>query len=149
MKIFSREDFRDFYIKISQRGFSFILSKFNFKDIKRTQSSFNSTNIIASNWWIVPLVRKRWNKLITDDENIFYEEFISNNIFQKGDSIKLLSIGSGVCSHEICLAELNPNWDILCIDISEKLLEKAHEIARKKKLININFLNKNIYNFEL
>ncbi|MDO9261054.1 MAG: class I SAM-dependent methyltransferase [Flavobacteriaceae bacterium] len=149
MKLITFDDFSDLYIKIIQRGFIYILSKLSIRNIKRTKSTFNSINIDSSNWWIIPMIKQRWNKLITGNPNISYEEYISNEIFKEYKSFKIVSIGSGICSHELLLAELNPHWKIDCIDISNKLLDKAQEIALNKKLFNISFICENIYKYEL
>ncbi len=149
MRLITIGDFTEFYIKFKQRGVPFIFSKATFTRIKRTQSAFNSVNIEASNWWMIPLIRERWNKMITGDKAVSYEEFISENILNEYDYFKIVSIGSGICSHEIKLAELNPRWSILCVDISNHLLKKAAQIAKNKKLSNISFLNKNIYEYSL
>ncbi len=147
MTIISFEDIRDLYVKAMQRGNSFIFSKFSVSNVKRTQSSFNATHINSSNWWIIPKMRRRWNRMITGSENKTYEEYISEEIFQNGRPVKMVSIGSGVCSHELRLAELNPHWRILCIDFSDKLLNKAKQTAEEKGLQNIEFLAKNIYEY--
>ena len=125
-------DFVELYLKVVQRGIPFVLSKVTFNRIKRTQSPFNSINIESSNWWMIPLIKERWNKLITGDSEIGYEEFISEDIFKGCDSFNIVSIGSGICSHEIKLTELNPNWNILCVDISNNLLVKAEQISKNK-----------------
>jgi ubiquinone/menaquinone biosynthesis C-methylase UbiE len=147
MKIISVEDIRDIYLKSIQRGSKFIFSKLSLSEKSRTKSSFNATNIDGSNWWYIPLVRKRWNHLITGNKDIPYEKYVSEIFSDK--KIKMLSIGSGVCSHEIEFARLNPNWEITCIDFSEKLLESAERIANKERLTNIKFLVKDIYKYYL
>lgn len=149
MRLITLEDLRDLYVKILQRGFSLVWSKITFDQLKRTRSAFNAPHIESSNWWIIPTVRQRWNQLITGDPEVDYETFISENIFKDYTSLKLVSIGSGVCSHELKLAELNPHWEITCTDIANHLLEKARETAKDKQLNNIRFLNENIYEFEL
>lgn len=147
MKIISVEDIRDIYLKSIQRGSKFIFSKLSFSEKRRTKSSFNSTNINNSSWWHIPLVKKRWNLLITGNKDITYEKYVSEKYSK--EKIKMLSIGSGVCSHELEFARLNPNWEITCIDFSEKLLESAELIAKKEGLSNINFLVKDIYKYSL
>lgn len=149
MRLVTKGDLFDFYLKVVQRGLPFIFSKITFSRIKRTESAFNSINIESSNWWMVPLIKERWNKLITGNSSICYEEFISNEIFKEYNSFSIVSIGSGICGHEIKLAELNPHWNILCIDISNNLLIKAEQISKNKKLNNISFLNANIYEYDL
>lgn len=148
MNAFTLEDIRDLFIKMNQRGYEFILSKFSFSKSKRTKSSFNDTNINGSNWWIIPVVRARWNFLITGDKSISYEKYISGK-YNNGQSVKMISVGSGVCSHEIELAKLNPNWHITCLDFSEKLLQSAAETANKQGLTNMEFLAEDIYKYHL
>ncbi|MBU4537541.1 MAG: class I SAM-dependent methyltransferase [Weeksellaceae bacterium] len=150
MRIITTEDFKDIYIKINQRGLPFVLSKLNLNASKRTQSAFNESDLQTSNFWIIPDVRKRWNKLITGDEKQLYEDYLTKNYFKDKTNLKLLSLGSGVCSHEIKLAELRPDWEIHCYDFSEKLLQLAAESAKENKLNNIHFFAENVvtYNFE-
>ncbi|UFK97427.1 methyltransferase domain-containing protein [Kaistella faecalis] len=150
MRIITTEDFSDIYIKIHQRGLPFVLSKFNINAFKRTQSAFNNGNLKTANFWIIPDVRKRWNRLITGDENQLYEDYLTKNYFKDKTNLKLISLGSGVCSHEIRLAELRPDWEVHCYDFSDKLLQNAAKSAQEKKLNNISFFAENVitYNFE-
>lgn len=149
MRLITIEDIRDLYLKIAQRGVLFSLSKLSLKKDVRTKTAFNSLKIDSSNWWIIPEVKERWNELITESKIKTYEEFVSKNFFQDYRSLKMVSIGSGVCSHEILFAELNPHWEITCIDFSNKLLERAEEIAKEKGVSNIKFINENIYQSNL
>ena len=119
MRLITLEDFKEVAIKFNQRGLPFLLSKFSFNSFKRTQSAFNESEIMTSNFWSIPLIRTRWNYLITGNENTPYEEYISENFFQEETALKLLSLGSGICSHEIKLAEINPHWEIHCFDFSD------------------------------
>lgn len=148
MRLFTLEDIRDLFIKMNQRGYGFILSKLSLSKSERTKSSFNEININGSNWWIIPVVRERWNFLITGDKSISYEEYISGK-YNNGHAVKMISIGSGVCSHEIELAKLNPNWHITCLDFSEKLLQSAAETAKREGLTNMDFLAEDIYKYRL
>ncbi len=144
MRIVTFEDIKDIYIKLHQRGLSFLLSKLNLNSHKRTQSAFNEKEIETSNFWLVPEVKKRWNKLITGDENTDYETYLTANFFNDKKNVKILSIGSGVSSHEIKLAELNKNCEIHCYDFSDQLMETASNIAKEKQLNNIKFYAENI-----
>lgn len=141
------EDLRDLYIKLYQRGFSFVRSKFVFNHLSRTKSAFNDASLQTANWWTVPLVRKRWNLKVTKDEYLTYEEHISNQYFSKEKSYQILSIGSGVCSHEIKMASLMPNVHVSCFDFSNDLIAQAKSIAEEKKLQNISFYVENVYQY--
>ncbi|MFW6371927.1 MAG: class I SAM-dependent methyltransferase [Bacteroidota bacterium] len=143
-RLFTPEDIRDVYLKIVQRGHSFIFSKLTLSDKKRTRSSFNSTNINGSNWWNIPRVRERWNYLITGDEKVTYEKYVSEK-FGSQQHVKMISLGSGICSHELEFARLNPGWEITCVDFSEKLLNIARITAEKEGLTNIRFVVEDVY----
>ena len=149
MRLISVEDIRDVYIKTCQRGVPFLFSKLSVSKENRTKSSFNQTDIPRAYWLTIPMVRERCNKLITGDETVEYEEYMSRKLELSDFGVKMLSVGSGVCSHELKLAELNPNWDVTCVDFSEKLLDEAARTARANDLQNIHFVTENIYNYQL
>ena len=149
MRLISVEDIRDVYIKTCQRGVPFLFSKLSVSKENRTKSSFNQTDIPRAYWLTIPMVRERCNKLITGDETVEYEEYMSRKLELSDFGVKMLSVGSGVCSHELKLAELNPNWDVTCVDFSEKLLYEAARTARANDLQNIHFVTENIYNYQL
>ncbi|MFY8004697.1 MAG: class I SAM-dependent methyltransferase, partial [Chitinophagaceae bacterium] len=148
MRLLTLEDIRDVYLKWMQRGGKFLLSKLTLSSAERTKSSFNESNIQSANYWIIPAVRKRWNKLITDDENLGYEAYVSNK-FLKNRAGNMLSIGSGSCTKELSFARLNPHWEITCIDFSDKLLKVGEKIAAAEKLTNIFFIAEDIHQYHL
>lgn len=148
MRLFTLEDSRDIYLKWVQRGGKFLFSKFTFSGTKRTKSSFNDATIQSANYWIIPAVRKRWNKLITGDENLGYEAYVSDKYLKNIDG-KMLSIGSGSCTKELAFARLNPHWEITCIDFSDKLLQIGEKIAVAENLTNIRFIAKDILQYNL
>lgn len=100
MKLITNDDIIDVYVKSKQRGLDFLFSKLTFNCQSRTKSAFNQNEIIHSNWWIVPKVRKRWNKLISGDENLKYENYMMKEYLCNEKELTLLSIGSEVCNLE-------------------------------------------------
>jgi len=147
-RIITKDDIVDTYAKIRQRGFSFISSKFNFNPTKRTKSAFNELNIESANWWIIPKVKQRWNKIITGSENIDYVTYVAENFLDNKKNLKMLSLGSGVCEQELEFATYKQFDKITCMDISEVLLDIAKQNALSKGLKNIEFLSQNIYNYK-
>jgi ubiquinone/menaquinone biosynthesis C-methylase UbiE len=147
MRLITIDDFIDLYSKIKQRGLDYFFSKLTFSKLSRTKSAFNQEEIIHSNWWIIPLVRKRWNKLISGNENTIYEEFLMKEVLSNDKEIRMLSIGSGVCSHELALAEYLQFKEITCVDLAQNRLNEAKKIADKKGLKNIRFECANIFEF--
>ncbi len=145
MRLITIEDIRDLYIKSAQRGYKFIFSKLSISGKKRTKSSFNVTDTDGSDWWTIPKVRERWNHLITGDSSISYEKYFSEK-YCDGQAVKMISVGSGICSHEMEFARLNPGWKITCIDFSEKLMQAAAKVAEQEGLTNVEFIIEDIYN---
>ncbi|MBC8464434.1 MAG: class I SAM-dependent methyltransferase [Bacteroidetes bacterium] len=141
-------DFIDVYYKIQQRGLKFILSKFRFSSLKRTNSTFNETKIAASNWWHIPLVRKRWNLLLTGKENLEYEDFLVQRFFLNKTDLNMLSLGCGIGSHEPKFAKYSQFQKIIGLDLAPKLIQAAQENTEKLNLKNLQYIAGNLYEME-
>ncbi|GAA0731973.1 hypothetical protein GCM10009430_44710 [Aquimarina litoralis] len=148
MRLITLDDIIETYTKFRQRGLPFIMSKLNLNAIKRTKSAFNELDISSANWWIIPKVQKRWNLLITGDPNLEYEDFVMQNYLNERKDLKMLSLGSGICSHELTFAGYDNFKEILCLDINEVLFDQARKIAHDKGLKSINFQIQDLYNYE-
>lgn len=149
MRIITLDDFIEAYTKTKQRGLSFFISKLNINSVKRTKSAFNENNINSANWSIILKIQERWNTLITGDSKKEYQAFVIENYLKNSSNLKLLSIGSGKCKHEFKFASHNNFEEILCTDISEKLINEAKKIAKKKSYNNIGFKVQNLYKYEI
>lgn len=147
-RLITYDDFAETYAKIHQRGLQFIFSKFNFDQTKRTRSAFN-TEFDSSNYWIIPGVRKRWNRIISGDENKSYEHYVVENYLKDKTGLKFLSLGSGVCSHELIFASYSQFAEVKCVDFSEKLLKTAESIAKEKGISNMIFSSENVNEMHL
>ncbi|MCL1822041.1 MAG: class I SAM-dependent methyltransferase [Prolixibacteraceae bacterium] len=149
MKLIATDDFVETWCKIKQRGLKFILSKFTADLQGRTKSAFDTYRGNASDWWDVPQVRKRWNRMVTGNPNILIDDYVVSRYFSGFQNIKLLSPGSGDCSHEIFLAQHSFFEEITCIDIAENLLEKARMKSEELKLSNLRFICDDVYKCKL
>jgi len=139
MRIVTIEDFRDIYFKTKQRGYDFILTKLSFSGKLRTKNTFNQNNITISEWYTIPKVKERWNKLITGDENTSFEDFLMQKMLAEKSNLRLLSLGSGVCGRELKFSSY-PNFsEIICVDFAQNRLNEAKEVAKEKNLNNIHF----------
>jgi len=137
------DDFVELWIKLRQRGLTFILSKFTFIAKRRTISAF-SNDFIHANWWIIPYLQKRRNLQITGNTETEYEEYISQKYIRDQQKV-LVSLGCGEGNHEIKLAQLNPNLKIIAYDISQKLIDKANKRKSNLGLQNITFETADVY----
>jgi len=147
-RLITLEDFIDVYTKIKLRGLPFILSKFNLNNNKRTRSAFNDLNINAAHSWVIPKIHERWNQLITGNSQIGFKEFIISNILKEQKGLKMLSLGSGNCFHELEFATRKNFSEIVCMDISDELIKNAKATAKEKNLTNITFKVQDVYNYD-
>ena len=99
MKIVTIDDFRDIYFKMKQKGYGFILSKLIFSKKLRTKKTFNLDKTFPSEWYIIPKVKERLNELAGGNKSVCYEDFLMQEIFAGKSDLRLLSLGSGMCSH--------------------------------------------------
>lgn len=147
MRLITLDDFIDVYVKLKQRGLSFIISKFSFNKIERTKSAFNELKINSANCWIISKIHERWNILISGKPNINFKEFLVTEYLNSSKPIKMLSLGSGRCEHELEFAKHSNFKEIICIDISDSLIENAKKKAKKNGLSNISFITGDAYQF--
>ena len=119
-RLITIEDFTDVYVKLRQRGARFLLSKLSLDRKRRSVSAFDASLEHTSNWWEIPLVKERWNRMITGDAHMTFEEYtIDQYLSQMAAPLRVLSPGSGYCQHELAMAA-NPLFgEIGCLDINQ------------------------------
>jgi len=149
MRLITSDDFTDVYQKFLQRGGGFILSKFNLNKKTRTLTAFDNTSFSNSNWWIIPKVRERWNEKITGEVAIEYEQHVLETYLKGKEGLRMLSLGSGVCSHEMKFARSSAFEEVSCVDIAANLLREAKLKADQLGLTNMRFLAEDLYSFDL
>ncbi len=147
MQIITLDDVIDVYTKLKLRGLPFILSKLNFNNIKRTKSAFNDINIDSANSWMIPKMHERWNQLITGNSQLGFKDYIIANILNRQSDIKILSLGSGKCHHELEFAKHPNTKEIVCLDISDELIKNARNTAHQNNLKNISFKVQDVYEY--
>lgn len=144
MRLVTKDDGIDFYHKLVQRGLPFIISKLNPNSKSRTLSAFDNSSEYSSNWWIIPQVKQRWNEKITGNKSIGYEEYTVNTYLKNQRNLRMLSVGSGISSHELKFATFSNFGEIICVDIAKNLLRKASLIAEQRELKNMKFIMQDI-----
>lgn len=141
------DDFIELWIKLNQRGLKFILSKLSLFQKNRTISSFQY-QFEHANWWIIPLIKNRQNTIISGHPNTDYETYISGRYLKNEEAQILVSLGCGVGSHEIKLAQLNKNLKIIGYDIAKDLISNAQRLAHQQDLHSINFKVEDVYSIK-
>lgn len=147
MPYITRDDIIDTYSRLMQRGASFLLSKFSPHKINRTKSAFDETAIHSSNWWMIPMVKERWNIKISGQADMNYRQFLMSKYLSDKENLRLLSLGSGSCTHELELAEYEQFTEIVCVDLAQNRLDEAKLLANEIGLTNMRFLCTDIRHF--
>ena len=147
MRIITTDDFKDVLIKGTQKGWPFILSKFNFSAEKRTKSAFGKTRGKGVDWWQIPYIQQRWNYKITEDYDKNYLRFLTDDFLKNRKDLKLISIGSGICKAEIELAKTIIFNHITCVELSKVLTDRANKSIKENSLNNIDVVCKSIYDY--
>ncbi len=112
---------------------------------KRTAAAWNSvTGMRRTAWWEIPAVQKRWNKLITGDENKHYFEYLNEKYLSENSAI--LSPGCGTGDKEIALAKFENVARIDAFDLAEKRIAVAKKKAEEAGAA-VNFFVANINDF--
>ena len=147
MPYITRDDIIDTYSRLIQRGASFLFSKFSISHTKRTKSAFDETAISSSNWWMIPMVKERWNRKISGHADMNYRQYLMKEYLYDKENLRLLSLGSGSCAHELELAEYQQFKEIVCVDLAQNRLDEAALQAKDKNLTNMSFLCADIRHF--
>ncbi len=139
--IISIGDFIDLYYIIKKQGIRFISNKLSTKQFGRIESKWNADNLGQSDFWNIPAVERRWNKLISNDENVGLHQYVYNKYLKKNNNIKMLSVGCGEGYHERQFA-IYPNFELIeGIDVSRSRINQAIALAKSNNFENLKYYN--------
>lgn len=85
-------------------------------------------------------MKAHWNSLISGNEVISYEEYISNKYFKDKNELNFLSIGCGEGLHERNFCNHVNFESVLGIDISDASIKNAIILAKNEKKISSTFV---------
>ena len=94
-------DFLDVYHKLRQKGIKYLLANLRFSEKGRITSKWNFYES-SSDFWIIPEICQDWNKTISGDPNLEYEDYVAQKYFTKEKGLRVLSVGCGEGAHEDC-----------------------------------------------
>lgn len=142
-------DFIDVYLKLQKKGKKYLLSKlFNFSYQDKVASKWDNFGS-ESDFWIIPEIKALWNKSISGNPDVTYEEYVSKKYFEGQVDLSFLSIGCGEGIHERNFHDHLKFTDSLGIDISIESIKKAQELADiENKNISYQCANFNEIDFE-
>jgi 2-polyprenyl-3-methyl-5-hydroxy-6-metoxy-1,4-benzoquinol methylase len=123
-------DFLDVFMRIRQGRVRSILAKFAGAGKGRVAESWSHTQSRMANWWDIPMVRRRWNELISGDPRVDHYEYVSRNYLAGVDGLRGLSLGCGTGERELRWAKLGHFELIDAVDLSETRIAYAREQAK-------------------
>ena len=145
-------DFVETYYKLYQTDSKKIFSRLIPSASKnRVKKSWDSvTQIKSSNWWAIPHIQKRWNKLITGNEDTEYPEYLVNKYISGKNDLILLSPGCGTGGKELKFCKINNFKSIEAFDLSPGRIAIAKKNAEENGIANIIYTVIDItsFNFE-
>ena len=145
VQLLSRGDFIDVYYKLREKGASFFANRLRFPANQRVVQTWDILDKGQSHWWSIPLVRQRWNRLITGDPNVLYEDYVMQTYFHDRQHLHMYSLGCGTGTHELRFARYPQFEQILAWDIVPALIAFANEEAHKQGLTHIQFETADIH----
>jgi ubiquinone/menaquinone biosynthesis C-methylase UbiE len=130
-------DFWDVYHKIGERGLYYLISKMKLLPKARIESKWNSYTS-TSDFWLIPAIQQSWNKMISGDPEMLYEDYVVQKYLSKKQNLKLLSVGCGEGFHDRNFAKYDCFSQIDGLDISPVSIKNAVKLAAESNL-NINY----------
>ena len=130
-------DFWDVYHKIRENGFYYFISKMKLLPTARIESKWDSY-ISTSDFWLIPAIQQSWNKMISGDPEMLYEDYVVQKYLSKKQNLKLLSVGCGEGFHDRNFAKYDCFSQIDGLDISPVSIKNAIKLATESNL-NINY----------
>ena len=148
--LISLGDFVDVYYKLTNSDLTKIFSRLiPSSSKKRVTKSWDSvTGSFITNWWSVPYIQKRWNKLITGNENIEYPDYLVQKYFSGKKDLILLSPGCGTGGKELKFVKFNNFKLIEAFDLSPERISIAKRNAEEKGVRNITYSVSDIMSFK-
>lgn len=139
ISLISIADFLDVYHKLRQNGMPFLFRILNKGASARVASKWDNYRS-ASDFWLIPAIQEEWNRKITGDKNLVYEEYVCDKYLKGRDGLEILSIGCGNGIHERPFARYNSTFKITGVDLASAQIEQAKTIAAEQEL-SINYIS--------
>jgi len=103
----------------------------------RTQANWRHVESPPTNWWSIPEVQRRWNLLISGNEEIDLPAYIAATYLSGRTNITALSLACGTGTRELRWAEEGCFSRIDAIDMSPSRIEHARNTAVDRRLERI------------
>ncbi len=121
----------DFFdvLRKSKKVFSKMSALFMKSDKDRVKDNWSATEYPPNNWWDVPEVLERWNKLMTGDSEIDYYKYINGKYFLNRNNLVGISVGCGTGHRELKWARTGKFKLIDAFDLAKERIDFANKKA--------------------
>ena len=140
MTFISTGDFVDSWHFLSQKGLYPLLRRFQPLAKDRVIETWKCIDREASDWWIIPAVRQRWNEMISGGPGTIFQDHVLNTFFAGKKGLKVLSIGSGGGTAEILFGKRDAVDKVLGMDLSPGIVKYSTGKAVKEGLPHVKFI---------
>jgi len=145
--LISPGDIIDLSEKIRLRGLGYLARRLSFSSSDRIRAAWDNTGSHPTNWWNIPLIRRRWNALISGDPDIDYPVHVMKHHLSGRKGLRMLSPGCGHGSKELRFAAFEAFNQIEGFDLSPRSIATAREAARNEGHGNVRFCVGNAHDF--
>lgn len=121
-------DFLDVYHKFREKSFSYFLKKLKILPKSRIESKWDGYQS-TSDFWLIPEIQQSWNKKISGDSEMIYEDYVFNKYLSDKNNLRMLSLGCGEGLHERNFAKHGCFSQIDAIDFSSQSIANAKKLA--------------------
>ncbi|HPR30437.1 MAG TPA: class I SAM-dependent methyltransferase [Prolixibacteraceae bacterium] len=131
-------DWIDLYFKLRQKRYRKLILGFNRQGKERTAAKWNS-QLLSSDFWMIPEVRKRWNEKCTGHPDREYEDYFVQRYLPQSRNLRMLSVGCGSGARERKFARFPQFASIEGIDLAEKRIDEARKEASVLNLHQVHY----------
>ena len=120
--------------RLRRKGISWALLKLSESDEGRVKRSWAHTTSETSNWWDIPEVNRRNNRLMTGSPDLEHHAHLASKYLTSDRTIEGISLGCGTGRQEIKWALACDRLRLSGVDISRKRIAQARANAEEAGL---------------
>lgn len=91
----------------------------------RVRASWAHTEAPPTGWWDIPAVQRRWNRMVSGDPAVAYQDYVARKYGRRGWGAKGLSLGCGPGAKEVLWARTGLFSSLHAYDLSEQRIRAA------------------------
>ncbi|HET6993313.1 MAG TPA: class I SAM-dependent methyltransferase [Bacteroidia bacterium] len=148
LTLLSQGDFIDLWFELRRRGWLRLFKNFRLSQASRVINTFSCIDPGSVDWWTIPAVRERWNRMITGNAHTEYQEYVCRKYFSGEKKLRLLSVGCGGGTPEINFAKQGCFSSVEGFDVSDDIVKHASRKIPGTGLDNIRFFKADANTFD-